>query len=88
MEGRKIQMAREAVALSIQLLKPDDHLGVVCYDDQITAVLDRTHATKEAKALASRRLEASMLEAPRTCMAARSVALNWRGTPRPTQWRR
>ena len=57
MDGNKLAMAREAVTHAIRLLKPDDHLGVVCYDDQVTTVLDRTPATPEAKALATRRLK-------------------------------
>ena len=58
MGGRKLDMAREAVAHAIRLLKPSDHLGVVCYDDQVQTVLDRAPATAEAKALATSRLRA------------------------------
>jgi Ca-activated chloride channel family protein len=57
MDGNKLAMAREAVTHAIRLLKPDDHLGVVCYDEQVTTVLDRTPATAEAKALATKRLK-------------------------------
>ncbi|MDP3719463.1 MAG: VWA domain-containing protein [Acidobacteriota bacterium] len=57
MDGNKLTMAREAVTHAIRLLKPDDHLGVVCYDEQVTTVLDRTPATPEAKALATKRLK-------------------------------
>jgi Ca-activated chloride channel family protein len=56
MDGKKIEMAREAVAHATKLLKPTDHLAIVCYDEQITTVLDRTHATEEAKKLAVDRL--------------------------------
>ncbi len=56
MDGHKLAMAREAVTHAIRLLKPVDHLGVVCYDEQVTTVLDRTPATPEAKALATKRL--------------------------------
>ena len=56
MAGSKIDMARAAVDHAVRLLKPTDHLAVVCYDDKITTVLDRTLATKEAKTLAARRL--------------------------------
>ena len=56
MDGQKLHMAREAVAHATKLLKSTDHLGIVCYDDEITTVLERTHATAEAKALAQRRL--------------------------------
>jgi Ca-activated chloride channel family protein len=57
MDGNKLSMAREAVTHAIRLMKPADHLGVVCYDEQVTTVLDRTPATPEAKALATRRLK-------------------------------
>jgi Ca-activated chloride channel family protein len=57
MDGNKLAMAREAVTHAIRLLKPADHLGVVCYDEQVTTVLERTPATPEAKALATRRLK-------------------------------
>lgn len=57
MDGNKLSMARQAVTHAIRLLKPADHLGVVCYDEQITTVLDRTPATPEAKALATQRLK-------------------------------
>ncbi|MEO8678618.1 MAG: VWA domain-containing protein [Vicinamibacterales bacterium] len=56
MAGTKIEMARAAVGYAVRLLKPIDHLAVVCYDDQVTTVLDRTHATPEARKLASDRL--------------------------------
>ncbi len=58
MAGTKIQMARDAVVHAIRLLSPTDHVGVVCYDEEVTTVLDRTHATKEAKQLALDRLSA------------------------------
>lgn len=57
MDGNKLAMAREAVTHAIRLLKPEDHLAVVCYDEQVTTVLDRTPATPEAKALATKRLQ-------------------------------
>ncbi len=57
MDGNKLTMAREAVTHAIRLLKPEDHLGVVCYDEQVSTVLDRTPATPEAKALATKRLQ-------------------------------
>ena len=56
MAGSKIDMARAAVDHAVRLLQPIDHLAVVCYDEQITTVLDRTLATTEAKGLAARRL--------------------------------
>ena len=57
MDGQKLQMAREAVAHATRLLKPTDYLAIVCYDDEVTTVLDRTHATRDAKTLALRRLD-------------------------------
>ena len=56
MAGSKIEMARAAVDHAVRLLKPTDHLAVVCYDEEITTVLDRTLASTEAKTLASHRL--------------------------------
>lgn len=58
MGGSKFDMARTAVEHAVRLLKPEDHLGVACYDQEITTVLDRTPATKEAKTLALQRLAA------------------------------
>ena len=34
MDGTKIEMAREAVDHAVRLLKPTDHLAVVCYDEE------------------------------------------------------
>ncbi len=56
MDGSKIMMARKAVTHAVRLLKPDDHLAVVCYDDQVDTVLTRTPASREAKALVFGRL--------------------------------
>ena len=56
MAGSKIDMARAAVDHAVRLLKPIDHLAVVCYDEQITTVLDRTLATNDAKTLAGHQL--------------------------------
>ena len=58
MGGRKIEMARTAVKHAIQLLNDRDRLALVCYDDQIDALLTTTAATPEAKALALSRLKA------------------------------
>ena len=58
MAGSKIRMARAAVDHAVRLLKPIDHLAVVCYDEEITTVLDRTLASNEAKTLARQRLAA------------------------------
>jgi len=56
MGGTKMTMARKAVDHAIRLLKPQDHLAVVCYDDEVDTVLARTPATQEAKTLALGRL--------------------------------
>ena len=56
MDGSKITMARKAVTHAVRLLKSDDHLAVVCYDDQVDTVLARTPASREAKALVFGRL--------------------------------
>jgi Ca-activated chloride channel family protein len=56
MGGTKIAMARTAVQQAVQLLTPQDHLAVVCYDDQVDTVLARTAASPEAKTLALDRL--------------------------------
>ena len=56
MDGSKIAMARKAVTHAIRLLKPQDHMAVVCYDDQVDTLLARTPASKEAKGLAFSRL--------------------------------
>lgn len=56
MDGEKIALARKAVAHAIKLLRPTDFFSVVCYDEQVSTVLERTAATKEAKALALKRL--------------------------------
>jgi Ca-activated chloride channel family protein len=56
MDGRKIEMARTAVAHAIQLLNPRDRLAVVVYDDQVDVVLESKGASHEAKALANKRL--------------------------------
>ncbi len=56
MDGSKITMARMAVTHAVRLLKSDDHMAVVCYDDQVDTVLARTPASREAKALVFGRL--------------------------------
>lgn len=49
MDGRKIEMARTAVARAIRLLDPRDHLAVVVYDDQVETLLATVPASKRAK---------------------------------------
>ena len=56
MDGSKITMARTAVTHAVRLLKPADHLAVVCYDCEVNTVLERTPASHEAKALVFTRL--------------------------------
>ena len=58
MSGAKLQMAREAVVHAIRLLSARDHFAVVCYDQEVTVVMDRSQATNEAKQLALERLNA------------------------------
>lgn len=56
MAGRKIDMARKAVAHAIQLLDGRDKLAVVVYDDRIDTILEPTAASKDAKKKALDRL--------------------------------
>ncbi len=49
MGGRKIDLARQAVAHAIRLLKDDDQLSVIVYDDEVETVLERMAATKGAR---------------------------------------
>ncbi|HXG89469.1 MAG TPA: VWA domain-containing protein [Vicinamibacterales bacterium] len=49
MDGRKIQMARSAVAHAIKLLHARDNLTVVVYDNLVDAIVESAPATKEAK---------------------------------------
>lgn len=56
MDGNKLDMARTAVEHAVRLLKPIDHVAVVCYHEVVTTVLERTPATSEAKKLALARL--------------------------------
>src|SRR5580765_7561418 len=56
MDGRKLDMARKAVAHAIRLLDTRDHLAVVVYDNEIDVILESTTASPEAQALALKRL--------------------------------
>jgi len=56
MDGTKMAMAKAAATHALKLLDATDSLGIVCYDEEVTTVLDRTRATKEAKQLAFDRL--------------------------------
>ena len=46
MGGNKIALARQAVAHAIRLLKDQDQLSVIVYDDEVETVLERGSATK------------------------------------------
>lgn len=52
MGGRKIELARQAVAHAIRLLNDGDRLGVVVYDHAVDTLLECMPATKQAKAQA------------------------------------
>ena len=56
MGGTKMAMARNAVQHAIRLLKAQDRLAVVCYDDRVETILANTAASPEAKTLALQRL--------------------------------
>ena len=56
MDGEKMVLARQAVGQAIRLLQPTDQFSIVSYDEQISTVLERTPASKEAKTLALKRL--------------------------------
>lgn len=58
MGGRKIALAREAVAYAIRLLREYDRLNLVVYDHVVDTLLECVPATKAAKAQALRALEA------------------------------
>jgi hypothetical protein len=52
MGGRKMELARQAVAHAIRLLHADDQLNVVVFDDQIDTILERMSSTPAAKSQA------------------------------------
>jgi len=52
MAGRKIELARRAVAHAVRLLKPSDRLGIVAYDHEVNTVLECQPATAAARAQA------------------------------------
>lgn len=49
MGGQKIVLAREAVRLALQALRPADRFSLVVYDEAITTVVESTKATAEAR---------------------------------------
>jgi hypothetical protein len=52
MAGRKIELARQAVAHAIRLLKPEDRLALVVYDEEVNVLVEMTAATPQARAQA------------------------------------
>ena len=57
MGGQKIELARNAVARALTLLRPTDRFSLVAYDEHIDVVVSSTLATGEAKRNALARLE-------------------------------
>ena len=49
MGGQKIVLAREAVRLALQALRPADRFSLVVYDEEITTVVESAKATAEAR---------------------------------------
>src|SRR6476620_7214175 len=49
MNGRKIEMARQAVSQAIQLLNAKDYLSLVVYDDHVDTLLESSCASGAAK---------------------------------------
>ena len=58
MGGQKIVLAREAVRLALQALRPADRFSLVAYDDEIATVVESTKATAEARRNAKVKLAA------------------------------
>jgi Ca-activated chloride channel family protein len=56
MDGKKIEMARQAVAHAITLLHEQDRLAVIVYDDQVETLLGAEQASAQAKKRALARL--------------------------------
>ena len=57
MEGRKIELAKEAVRAAVALLRPSDRFAIVTYDNEIDVVVPGAPATAETKRRATRALE-------------------------------
>jgi hypothetical protein len=49
MGGPKIALAREAVRLALQALRPADRFSLIVYDEEVTAVVESVKATAEAR---------------------------------------
>jgi Ca-activated chloride channel homolog len=56
MGGRKIELARTAVARALQMLRGGDRFALVAYDEQIETVVGTTAASREARRHALARL--------------------------------
>lgn len=56
MDGKKIEMAREAVAHAIKLLHEQDRLAVIVYDDRVETLLGAAPASAQTKKTALARL--------------------------------
>ena len=86
MGGAKFDMARTAVEHAVRLLKPDDHLGVTCYDEEMRHGAGPTPATKEAKTLALQRLAGVDAPLGSTDLCGGWLrGATWPATPRPTR---
>ena len=48
-DGRKFELAREAVEQSLRMLHDDDRFALVVYDTRIDVLMHSTHATPEMK---------------------------------------
>src|SRR5688572_8564071 len=57
MEGPKLQAAREAAALLVQRLAPEDVVSVVAYDDEVTTVAQPSTANAEGVSSAIRQIQ-------------------------------
>ena len=95
MGGRKIQLAREATAQALRLLRADDRFALVVYDNEVTVLSDSVEATPEAKrrALAPGRDRCAGIDGSRGrlaqgCREARSYARCAIGGPlsAPDRW--
>jgi len=56
MGGRKIELARDATAQALRLLRPDDRFALVVYDNEVSLLSESVEATPEAKRGALERL--------------------------------
>ena len=56
MQGEKLRLATQAVAQSLELLKPDDRFAIVMYDHEVDVLVPGTEASTSECARASRLL--------------------------------